>query len=268
MATTTPNFGWAVPTSTDLVKDGAVAIETLGDAIDASLVDLKGGTTGQVLAKASGTDMDFSWVTDATGIPATILDAKGDIIAATAADTASRLAVGADGTVLTADSTAATGLKWAAAAGGLTYVGVSCYKNANQTVSTATFTAVTFQVEDFDTDAFHSTSTNTSRFTIPTGKGGKYLVSGVLAYSANVTGQRNTVVYKNGSVVNYGTANQAINSTVYGSYVPISFVLNLVAGDYVEIFAFQTSGGNLDVTYGGSGAEATASNIQLSYLGA
>jgi hypothetical protein len=63
MATTTPNFGWAVPTSTDLVKDGAVAIETLGDSIDASLVDLKGGTTNQVLAKASGTDMDFSWVT-------------------------------------------------------------------------------------------------------------------------------------------------------------------------------------------------------------
>jgi hypothetical protein len=62
MATTTPNFGWQVPTSTDLVKDGAVAIETLGDAIDASLVDLKGGTTGQVLSKTSGTDMDFTWV--------------------------------------------------------------------------------------------------------------------------------------------------------------------------------------------------------------
>jgi hypothetical protein len=62
MATTTPNFGWAVPTSTDLVKDGAVAIETLGDSIDASLVDLKGGTTGQVLSKASNTDMDFSWI--------------------------------------------------------------------------------------------------------------------------------------------------------------------------------------------------------------
>jgi hypothetical protein len=62
--------------------------------------------------------MDFSWVTDATGIPATIFDAKGDIIAATAADTASRLAVGTNGQVLTADSTAATGLKWASAAGG------------------------------------------------------------------------------------------------------------------------------------------------------
>jgi hypothetical protein len=62
MATTTPNFGWSVPTSTDLVKDGATAIETLGDSIDASLVDLKGGTTGQVLAKNSGTDMDFTWI--------------------------------------------------------------------------------------------------------------------------------------------------------------------------------------------------------------
>ena len=61
MATTTPNFGWSVPTSTDLVKDGATAIETLGDSIDASLVDLKGGTTGQVLAKNSNTDMDFIW---------------------------------------------------------------------------------------------------------------------------------------------------------------------------------------------------------------
>jgi hypothetical protein len=61
MATTTPNFGWSVPTSTDLVKDGATAIETLGDSIDSSLVDLKGGTTGQYLKKNSDTDMDFVW---------------------------------------------------------------------------------------------------------------------------------------------------------------------------------------------------------------
>jgi len=115
---TSPNFSWPEPDNTDLVKNGALAIRTAVNAIDASLVDLKGGTSGQVLAKASNTDMDFSWVTDATGIPATILDAKGDIIAATAADTASRLAVGANDTVLTADSTTATGLKWAAVSGG------------------------------------------------------------------------------------------------------------------------------------------------------
>jgi hypothetical protein len=120
MATTTPNFGWAVPTSTDLVKDGAVAIETLGDAIDASLLDLKGGTTGQVLSKATNTDMDFTWVAqdDSNAIQNAIVDAKGDIIAATANDTPARLAVGTNGQVLTADSTAATGLKWATAAGG------------------------------------------------------------------------------------------------------------------------------------------------------
>ena len=67
MATTTPNFGWPVPTSTDLVKDGATAIEALGDSIDASLLDLKGGTTGQVLAKNTNTDMDFVWTAAAAG---------------------------------------------------------------------------------------------------------------------------------------------------------------------------------------------------------
>ena len=59
MATTT-NFGWETPDDTDLVKDGALAIRTLGSAIDTSLVDLKGGTTGQVLSKTSNTDMDFT----------------------------------------------------------------------------------------------------------------------------------------------------------------------------------------------------------------
>jgi hypothetical protein len=115
MATTTPNFGWSVPTSTDLVKDGATAIETLGDSIDASLVDLKGGTTGQVLAKNSNTDMDFTW---AAVDPLVILDAKGDLITATAADTPARLGVGTNGQVLTADSAASTGIKWATPSSG------------------------------------------------------------------------------------------------------------------------------------------------------
>ena len=114
---TTSNFGWTTPADTDLVKDGAAAIRTLGNGIDTSFLDLKGGTTDQVLAKNSNSDLDFKWVADATGIPATIFDAKGDIIAATAADTASRLAVGTNGQVLTADSTTATGLKWAASGG-------------------------------------------------------------------------------------------------------------------------------------------------------
>jgi hypothetical protein len=135
MATTTPNFGWTVPTSTDLVKDGATAIELLGDSIDTSLVDLKGGTTGQVLAKASSTDMDFSWV---AVDPLVILDAKGDLITATAADTPARLPVGADGTVLTADSSQGTGLKWAAAAGGGKVLQVVNATYSTQTSTTST----------------------------------------------------------------------------------------------------------------------------------
>jgi hypothetical protein len=61
MATTT-NFGWTTPDDTSLVKDGAAAIRTLGQSIDTSMMDLEGGTTGQVLSKASNTDMDFTWI--------------------------------------------------------------------------------------------------------------------------------------------------------------------------------------------------------------
>jgi hypothetical protein len=58
---TTTNFGWTTPADTDLVKDGASAIRTLGSGIDTSFVDLKGGTTGQFLTKATNTDLDFTW---------------------------------------------------------------------------------------------------------------------------------------------------------------------------------------------------------------
>jgi len=64
---TTTNFGWTTPADTDLVKDGAAAIRTLGNGVDTSFLDLKGGTSGQILAKNSNTDLDFVWVANDVG---------------------------------------------------------------------------------------------------------------------------------------------------------------------------------------------------------
>ena len=67
MANPTSAFGWQMPTSTDLVTDLPADFEVFGQAVDTSLADLKGGTSGQILAKASNTDMDFTWVTNDVG---------------------------------------------------------------------------------------------------------------------------------------------------------------------------------------------------------
>jgi hypothetical protein len=140
MATTT-NFGWETPDDTDLVKDGALAMRTLGNSIDSSFVDLKGGTTGQVLSKASNTDLDFTWVAqdDSNAIQNAIVDAKGDLISATAADTPARLAVGTDGQILTADSSTSTGLKWATAASSSPASAVATV-DTDQTTTSSTYT--------------------------------------------------------------------------------------------------------------------------------
>jgi hypothetical protein len=118
---TSPIYSWPEPDNTDLVKNGALAIRTLGNAIDT--------TMGTMVAK-------------------TIIDAKGDLIAGTAADTAARLAVGANNTVLTADSAEATGMKWAAAAsgGGMTLISTTALTGASVTLSSIPQTYTHLQI--------------------------------------------------------------------------------------------------------------------------
>jgi hypothetical protein len=67
MTNPTSNFGWQMPTPVDLVTDLPADFEVFGQAVDTSMADLKGGTTGQILSKATNADMDFTWITNDVG---------------------------------------------------------------------------------------------------------------------------------------------------------------------------------------------------------
>jgi hypothetical protein len=241
MATTT-NFGWETPDDTDLVKDGAAAIRTLGQSIDTSMADLEGGTTGQVLSKASNADMDFTWVTtdDANAIQNSIVDAKGDLISATAADTPARLAVGTNGQILTADSTAATGLKWANGATALP--AFSAYKaTTNQTVTSAVWTKVTFNTEEFDT----ASNFASDRFTPTTA--GYYQVNSTIAANAGSAGDSYMAFYKNGSAYKVF----ALTATLaYGQFNGGCVVYFNGSTDYLEVYVNKTGSGTVSVIAG------------------
>ena len=67
MTNPTNPFNWQMPTASDLVTDLPADFETFGQAVATSMADLLGGTTGQILSKASNTDMDFTWITNDIG---------------------------------------------------------------------------------------------------------------------------------------------------------------------------------------------------------
>jgi hypothetical protein len=240
MATTTPNYGWPVPTSSDLVKNGATAIEALGDAADATM---------------------------ATMVPKSIVDAKGDIIAATAADTVSRLAVGTNGQYLQADSTAATGLKWATVSSSPTFVGCSLQK-ATQSLANNTYTAISFNVETNDSDGFHDNTTNNSRVTIPSGKAGRYLLIATLNYDqSNGVGGRYVGFAVNGTLVTDTAIGLGAGGVPAATlFLTYSAIINLSVADYVEVYGKQVSGGALSVIGNASGTGIT--NFNVTYLGA
>ena len=222
MATTTTNFGWDIPQSTDLVKDGATAIAALGQDIDTALVDLKGGTTGQVLAKASGTDLDFSWVAqdDSNAIQNAIVDAKGDLIAATAADTPARLAVGTNGQVLTADSAEATGLKWAAASSGaLTLIARTSFSGVTSQAFDSVFSS-TYKTYMVIIEAINGTSDGQD-LQLQMRQGTTTITSGYYAasFSSHLGGSTQAISNNNDSIITMtpgsGSSGSPVAATLY-----------------------------------------------------
>jgi hypothetical protein len=195
MATTTTNFGWDIPQSTDLVKDGATAIAALGQDIDTALVDLKGGTTGQVLSKASGTDLDFTWVTDAAG----------DISGVTAGTGIS--GGGTSGTVTVSIDTAVTAdLTTAQTLSRKTFV-------APEEKTTVTATAATGTVAfDFITQGILYYTTNASaNFTLNFRGNGATTLDSIMAVGDAISG---VFMNTNGATAYYPTAFQIDGTSV------------------------------------------------------
>lgn len=89
-----------MPTNTDLVSQLPADFEVFGQAVDTSLADLKGGTTGQVLKKNTNADMDFVWAADSAGMT-NPMTTTGDTIYSSSGSTPARLGIGTTGQVLT-----------------------------------------------------------------------------------------------------------------------------------------------------------------------
>ena len=249
-----------LPTSSDLVTDLPADFDVALQGVDTRLKALQPGTTlgdlayssatantntrlpigsnGQVLAVSGGVP---AWTTTADVTP---LTTKGDLFTFTTVD--ARLGVGANGTVLTADSSEATGMKWAAP--GAAFVGCRAFSSSAQTLTTGVETAITFNDETFDTDSFHSTVTNTTRITIPSGKGGYYQITGLLSYVGNSSGQRDFYIRLNGTTVIANAVISGQGSTVVGQN--ISDLRNLTAGDYIELIGYQDGAATLNTFQG------------------
>jgi hypothetical protein len=237
MATTT-NYGWTTPDDTALVKDGAAAIRTLGSSVDTTTKALNPSTT------------------------------LGDIeYRSSTANTNTRLGIGSTGNVLTVAGGVPT---WAAPAAppAPAFVGCMLYKGADQSISNGTTTAITFAATDYiDTDGYHDPSTNNSRITIPSGKGGKYLITTMAWVAAGAQGLYRVIIRVNGSSV-LTTRGPIGNGSTNNAAPGMTTIYSLTAGDYIEFFLQQSTGFSADV-YGDSYEESSKSTFfGVQFLGA
>jgi hypothetical protein len=193
------------------------------------------------LVNSSGTKTQVGGAAGAMATDA-LWDAAGDLAVGTGANTGAKLTIGAAGTFPKSTGSA---LAYAIAP---TFHGCRVYDGSGaQSIANNTIQAVTMNSESYDTDAYHSTSSNTSRITIPTGLGGYYLVTGEVTMAANATGSRQGIITLNGTGgTRVATSNKEVPHASNNSQLAVVGVYALAAGDYIEMCAFQTSGGALN----------------------
>jgi hypothetical protein len=189
----------------------------------------------------SGTDSRWYGIeTETAPGLASPLTTKGDVWVYSTTDT--RLAVGTNGQVLTADSTQATGLKWAATAAAFSGARATRTASTSSGPGTSLSGTVAFDAEDYDTSSYHDTVTNNSRLTAPsTGKyrigaffGGN--VGGVVSYNVLVT------LRKNGTTLLAAARYQSSSAGEDGDLC-LAADVPLNSGDYFEVtWNFSSSG--------------------------
>lgn len=122
------------------------------------------------------------------------------------------------------------------------------YHSADRTLTTATWTLAIFDSEAQDTDTMHSTATNNSRLVATTA--GRYFVTALVYFAGNATGGRGINFTKNGAGTRTSLSTNVSDGFASGvantnQLVSVAFEVNMAAGDYLEMFLYQSSGGNL-----------------------
>ena len=124
---------------------------------------------------------------------------------------------------------------------GIGDVGAKTQHSGNQTITTSTNTILNWDAEVYDTSGFHDDVTNNTRLTVPAN--GKYLIGCTLTWASNSTGDRVLALRKNGTDLLVGDARPASSSNL--SVQDVTIMEDLASGDYIEVRAFQSSGGDL-----------------------
>lgn len=187
-----------------------------------------------------------------------LVTTKGDVLVATAAGQIARLGAGADGSALITDSSQASGRRQ----GFPRAPAVRAYRTTNRTLGTANTGTISLNANTFDTDGFHSTSTNTTRLTIPAGLGGIYLVTGQITWDSSNAGIRELDIFRNGGASADGFVRQ-INSGGNRMTQTLTRIASLAAGDYLELAGYQDSGASLDILGGGAVGGVANSGVTL-----